>query len=94
MLHERLRRWPAFWVPADGSGEPEPLFTNGQRGAVSSFSPDGDMLAFQRRDPDTGLDLWVRPLKGPSLAAVPEYPLHGSGIPVLSRRALDCLRLG
>lgn len=38
-----------FWVPADGSGEPEPLFKGDHRGGVSSFSPKGDLAAFQNR---------------------------------------------
>ena len=53
-----------FWVPGDGSAEPEPLFAGDHQGGVSSFSPKGDLLAFQTRAPDTGLDLWVRSLKG------------------------------
>ena len=53
-----------FWVPADGSGEPERLFEDDHRGGVASFSPDGQLLTFNRRAPDTGLDLWVRPLNG------------------------------
>ena len=53
-----------FWVPADGSGEPERLFEDDHRGGVASFSPDGQLLTFNRRASDTGLDLWVRPLNG------------------------------
>jgi serine/threonine-protein kinase len=53
-----------FWVPADGSGEPERLFDGDHRGGVASFSPDGQLLTFNRRTPETGLDLWVRPLNG------------------------------
>ena len=53
-----------FWVPGDGSAEPEPLFAGDHQGGVSSFSPKGDLLAFQTRAADTGLDLWVRSLKG------------------------------
>ena len=53
-----------FWVPADGSGEAEPMFKDDHRGGVSSFSPKGELVAFNRRAPDTGLDLWVRPLHG------------------------------
>jgi eukaryotic-like serine/threonine-protein kinase len=52
----------AFWVPADGSGEPEQVFTDA--GGLGSFSPEGDMVAFLRQGPTTGLDIWVRPLKG------------------------------
>jgi Tol biopolymer transport system component len=54
----------AFWAPADGSGDPEPLFDRGHQGVVSSFSPNNDVVAFHARAPDTGMDLWVRPWKG------------------------------
>jgi eukaryotic-like serine/threonine-protein kinase len=52
------------WVLPDGSGEPEPLFASDQQGAVTSFSPDGRLATLFRRDPATGLDLWVVPLTG------------------------------
>ena len=54
----------AFWVSADGSVEPEPMFKVDQLGTVASFSPKGDVVTVQKRSPDTGLDLWVRPLRG------------------------------
>jgi serine/threonine-protein kinase len=54
-----------FWVPADGSSEPERMFEGTHQGGVGSFSPKGDLVAFLRRALDTGLDLWVRPLHGP-----------------------------
>jgi serine/threonine-protein kinase len=57
----------AFWVPADGSGEPERVFKGDQQGGAGSFSPDGQ-VAFLRRAPDTGLDIWVRPLHGTQTA--------------------------
>ena len=44
------------------------MFKDDHRGGVSSFSPKGDMVTFIRRAPDTGLDLWVRPLKGTQTA--------------------------
>lgn len=53
-----------FWVPADGSGKPERMFRGDHRGGVHSISPSGDVAAFQTRGADTGLDLWVRSLKG------------------------------
>jgi len=53
-----------FWVPADGSGEPEQLFMGDHRGGVTSFSPKGDLVTFQTRAPDSGMDLWVRLLNG------------------------------
>jgi serine/threonine-protein kinase len=53
-----------FWVPADGSSEPERVFKSGHRGGIGSFSPKGDLVTFLTRGPDTGLDLWVRTLDG------------------------------
>ena len=53
-----------FWAPADGSGEPERVFDDDHRGGIASFSPDGQLLTFNRRAPDTGLDLWVRAFNG------------------------------
>jgi eukaryotic-like serine/threonine-protein kinase len=53
-----------FRVPADGSGEPERLFNDDHRGGVTSFSTDGQLLTFNSRAPNTGMDIWVRPLKG------------------------------
>jgi hypothetical protein len=58
------RRAP-FSVLADGSGEPEPA-----SGPGDSFSPNGDVVAFARANPDTGLDLWVRSLKNPQTPQV------------------------
>ena len=53
-----------FWALADGSGEPDRVFKGDHRGGIVSFSPDGELVTFQNRSPDTGLDLWVRPLRG------------------------------
>ena len=49
-----------FWVAADGSSEPERMFKGDHEGGVGSFSPKGDLVAFVRRAPGTGLDLWVQ----------------------------------
>ena len=48
-----------FWQPADGSGQAVPVFETDHIGGAGSFSPDGQLLAFNRRAPDTGLDLWT-----------------------------------
>jgi eukaryotic-like serine/threonine-protein kinase len=53
-----------YWVPRDGSSEPEPFLTEDLQPAVGSFSPDGQLVATFKRDPATGLDLWVLKLKG------------------------------
>jgi serine/threonine-protein kinase len=51
-----------FWVPSDGSGEPEPLTS--ERFVATSLSPDRQLLAGFRQDPVTGQDLYVLRLKG------------------------------
>jgi eukaryotic-like serine/threonine-protein kinase len=51
-----------FWVPADGTGVPEPIFARDHRGGVFSVSPSGDLAAFHSRGGVTGMDLFVRPL--------------------------------
>jgi len=49
-----------FWQPSDGSGGPERLTTSdyGQQ-YPSSFSPDGQLLAFIDVNPATGFDIWM-----------------------------------
>ena len=52
----------AWWLRADGSGEPQQFrqmfFWFG------SFSPDGKHLAFVERHPETNQDIWTLPLEG------------------------------
>ena len=51
-----------FWTPADGSGREERLTaTEGPAGA-SSFSPDGEHVAFENRV--GAMDIWLAPLQG------------------------------
>jgi len=45
--------------PADGSGAPERLTNREVRQAPSSFSPDGQLLAFVETTPNTGMDIWI-----------------------------------
>jgi Tol biopolymer transport system component len=47
-------------VAADGSDEPRELTPGG----FQSISGDGEWLAFEREDEETGLDLWMLPLGG------------------------------
>ena len=56
-------RRKAFWVSRDGSSGPEPFQTDDGQPAVGSLSPDGQVVATFRRDPTTGMDLWVLPFK-------------------------------
>ncbi|MCH8946954.1 MAG: PD40 domain-containing protein, partial [Acidobacteria bacterium] len=53
-----------YWKRADGAGAAERLTTSKNRQAPTSFSPDGEHLAFYEYSPDTSRDLWVLPLEG------------------------------
>lgn len=48
-----------YWQPADGSGEAEPLLERELGQFPSSWSPDGEILAFVESNPNTGSDIWV-----------------------------------
>jgi Tol biopolymer transport system component len=48
-----------FWQPADGSGKAERVATSEYRLAPSSWSADGQLLAFIETNPTTGQDIWV-----------------------------------
>ena len=53
----------AFSVPRDGSSVAEPFLSGDGQPAVGSQSPDGQFVVTSRRDPGTGMDLWVLPLR-------------------------------
>jgi len=53
-----------FWQAADGSAPPERLTASEYRQHPSSWSPDGKMLAYQERRPETGWDLWLLSMDG------------------------------
>jgi serine/threonine protein kinase/WD40 repeat protein len=46
-------------VRADGSGEPETLWSGGANVTYLDWAPDGRSLVFSDVDPDTGTDLWI-----------------------------------
>jgi serine/threonine protein kinase len=48
-----------FLTAADGSGTAERLLAPGNARWPTSWSPDGQWLAFHEEDPRTGLDLWL-----------------------------------
>jgi serine/threonine-protein kinase len=52
-----------FWMPADGSGEPERLTTSDNRQDPSSWSPDGREIVFTERYPPTR-ELRILSMKG------------------------------
>ena len=53
-----------FWKPADGSGPAEQLTESGRFQVPSSWSPDGQVLAFFERNPTVGWGIWVLSLQG------------------------------
>jgi serine/threonine protein kinase len=49
-----------YWQPADGSGSAEPLTTFPENAHnTGSWSPDGQVLAFEEVNPSTGYDIWT-----------------------------------
>ncbi len=52
-----------YWKPADGSGAAERLTTSENIQSPSSWSPDGQVLAFYERS-DADRDIWVLPIEG------------------------------
>src|SRR5688572_15483759 len=63
------RSWQAggmtMWaMNADRSGAPERLDPKGTRQNPVSFSPDGKLLTFDQKDPDTDDDAWILPIAG------------------------------
>ena len=54
----RAGTWNLFWRPSDGSGSEERLTTSDKHHIASSFSPDGQLLAFEEDNPATGEDIW------------------------------------
>jgi eukaryotic-like serine/threonine-protein kinase len=48
-----------FWQLADGSGGVERLYKSDSTQYPSSFSNDGQLLAFIEANPNTALDIWV-----------------------------------
>ncbi len=75
------------WQPADGSGKSERLTTNVEhRQIASSWSPDGQLLAFHEMSPATSGDLWVlrlsdrKPqlfLQTPAFESAPQFSPDG-----------------
>ena len=48
-----------FWQEAVGGGEAEQLFESNYAKTADSWSPDGKVLAFTERRPETGDDIWL-----------------------------------
>jgi eukaryotic-like serine/threonine-protein kinase len=67
-----------FWQLADGSGGLERLTTSDYTQTANSWSPDGQLLAFQEFNPTTQRDIWVLRMGDPS-ASSGQAPSAGSG---------------
>jgi eukaryotic-like serine/threonine-protein kinase len=67
-----------YWQLADGSGGLERLFTGEYLQAPTSWSPDGQLLAFHEVNPATGRDIWVLRMSDPSSGSG-QPPSAGSG---------------
>lgn len=64
---------------SDRSGTPERLDPAGTRQSPVSFSPDGQFLAFDQKDPETGDDAWVLPLHGTKTPQPVAHTRFGEG---------------
>ncbi len=53
-----------FWKSVDGSGAAEQLTVSEHPDIPSSWSPDGNLLAFSESHPSSGWDIWVVPIEG------------------------------
>ena len=53
-----------YWMPADGSGPPEPLLQGKRDKHVGDWSPDGRVLAFRKETAENQTDLWTMELDG------------------------------
>ena len=82
-----------FWQAADGSSKSERLTTNQYPQVPSSWSPDGQVLAFIENNPTTRLDLWIlrlsdrKPqpfLRTPYNEAVPRFSPDGRWLAYVS----------
>jgi Tol biopolymer transport system component len=65
----RAGTWNLFWRSSDGSGSEERLTTSDKHHIPDSFSPDGQLLAFEESNPTTGEDIWVLRLGDPSASS-------------------------
>ncbi len=81
-----------FWQHADGSGGLERLTTSQDLQIPSSWSMDGQFLAFTDLNAATGFDIWV--LRLSDRKTQPFLQTHFTGAAVFSRWPLDGLYLG
>jgi serine/threonine-protein kinase len=67
------------WMRADGAGEIQRLLNRKNNVVPYSFFPDGQRLAYQELDPDSGFDLWTLALD----TTDPDHPKPGKAEPFL-----------
>ena len=60
----RAGSYDLFWKSGDGSGTTERLTTSEQQLRESSWSPEGQFLAFGSNSSDSGYDIWFISLDG------------------------------
>ena len=53
-----------YWKRADRSGEAEPLFASEAGQIPTSWSPNGQVLAFHATNPTSAQDIWLVPREG------------------------------
>ena len=57
-------RQQAFVIPADGSGQEEPLMENDTHFHLQSWSPDGKVIAYERLGASGRWEIWMLPMEG------------------------------
>jgi serine/threonine-protein kinase len=57
-------RQQAFVIPADGSGQEEPLLKNDSHFHLQSWSPDGKLIAYERLGSTARWEIWMLPMEG------------------------------
>jgi serine/threonine protein kinase/Tol biopolymer transport system component len=53
-----------YQMAASGEGSPELLYSSNEDKAATSWSPDGQFLAYETQSAATGRDIWILPLGG------------------------------
>jgi len=65
-----------FWIPSDGSGEPQQLLATSEIESTTSISPDGETLVFRRQLADGGTAMVTMQLNGePAEASLMQAPV-------------------
>ncbi len=65
---DRDGQWYLYWMPADGTSQPELLHKSENPAVPNSWSRDGRLLVFTEFAPDTGPDIWILTTNGVRIA--------------------------